>query len=133
MKTAHAPVPDSLSNQIVPKQIVWEAQEPSMELTSATMVSTQQHSTLQRFAPLQPIRQWLDTIEIRDPEMANLLCQMIPSRCPFARTVKLFDRTLFSIPPLCKLNPFYEQVVGLRFRALCYLADECSVDVSRYC
>ncbi len=42
------------------------------------------------------------------------------------------DRTLLSIPPLCKLNPLYEQVVGLRFRALCYLADECGEDVTPY-
>ena len=36
------------------------------------------------------------------------------------------------IPPLCKLNPLYEEVVGLRFRALCYLADECNENVHCY-
>jgi hypothetical protein len=36
------------------------------------------------------------------------------------------------IPPLCKLNPFYEEVLGMRFRALCYLADECGEDVSQF-
>lgn len=110
------------------KQIVWIAQEISIDVTAA-----QPNQSCKRFAPLHPLRQWLETIEIRDAETANLLCQMIPARCPFERTIKLFDRTLFSIPPLCKLNPFYEQVVALRFRALCYLADECSQDVSRYC
>jgi hypothetical protein len=33
---------------------------------------------------------------------------------------------------LCKLNPLYEQLVGLRFRALSYLADDCGEDVSQY-
>jgi hypothetical protein len=42
-------------------------------------------------------------------------------------------RKLFHIPPLCKLNPLYEEVVSLRFRALCYLADECGEDVTPYC
>ncbi|OKH57096.1 Mo-dependent nitrogenase C-terminal domain-containing protein [Scytonema sp. HK-05] len=35
------------------------------------------------------------------------------------------------IPPLRKLNPAYEQVVSLRFKALSYLADECGEDVAR--
>ena len=30
------------------------------------------------------------------------------------------------------LNPLYEQLVGLRFRALSYLADDCDEDVSEY-
>jgi hypothetical protein len=38
-----------------------------------------------------------------------------------------------NIPPMCKLNPLYEEVVGLRFRALCYLADDCGEDISQYC
>jgi hypothetical protein len=36
-----------------------------------------------------------------------------------------FGRKLAHIPPLCKLNPLYEQLVGLRFRSMCYLVDEC--------
>jgi hypothetical protein len=34
---------------------------------------------------------------------------------------------------MCKLNPFYEQLVGLRFKALCYLADVCGEDIAAYC
>lgn len=111
------------------KQFVWIAKETAVDLTT----HTQQSVSGTRFAPLQPIRQWLDDIAIHDAETAKVFCQLIPSRCPFERTIKLYGRTLFSIPPLCKLNPFYEQVVGLRFRALCYLADDCGEDVSRYC
>jgi hypothetical protein len=85
------------------------------------------------FDVLQPLRQWLDKLEVRDRQLAHRLCKMIPAQCPFERDVKLFGRTLFHIPPMCKLNPLYEEVVALRFRALCYLADECGEDISAYC
>lgn len=82
---------------------------------------------------LQPIRQWLESIEIHNSKQAHFLCKSIPAQCPFERDVKLFGRKLFHIPPMCKLNPLYEQVVSLRFKALCYLADECGEDVTVYC
>ena len=84
-------------------------------------------------APLYSVRQWLESLEISDPKVARLLCNLIPARCPFAREIKLFDHTVFRIPPLCKLNPLYEQVVNLRFKSLCYLADECGEDITLYC
>lgn len=86
-----------------------------------------------RFDLLQPLRSILNNMDVRDPELAHRLCEMIPAQCPFERDVKLFGRSLFHIPPLCKLNPLYEEVSSLRFRALCYLADECGEDVSHYC
>jgi hypothetical protein len=58
------------------------------------------------------VRHWLDTIEMRNPVVARWLCQLIP--------------------PLCKLNPLYEELVSLRFRALSYLADECNQDITNY-
>ncbi|AUB36445.1 Tellurite resistance protein [Nostoc flagelliforme CCNUN1] len=82
---------------------------------------------------LQPLRQRVENIQVRDRQLAHRLCKLIPSQCPFERNVKLFGKTLFHIPPMCKLNPLYEEVVGLRFRALCYLADDCGEDVSQYC
>jgi Mo-dependent nitrogenase C-terminus len=82
---------------------------------------------------LQPLRQRIENIQVRDRRLAHRLCKLIPSQCPFERDVKVFGKTLFHIPPMCKLNPLYEEVVGLRFRALCYLADECGEDVSQYC
>ncbi|MEH1975798.1 MAG: Mo-dependent nitrogenase C-terminal domain-containing protein [Nostoc sp.] len=82
---------------------------------------------------LQPLRQRVENIQVRDRQLAHRLCKLIPSQCPFERDVKLFGKTLFHIPPMCKLNPLYEEVVGLRFRALCYLADDCGEDVSQYC
>jgi hypothetical protein len=82
---------------------------------------------------LQPLRQRIENIQVSDRQLAHRLCKLIPSQCPFERDVQLFGKTLFHIPPMCKLNPLYEEVVGLRFRALCYLADECGEDVSQYC
>ncbi|MBW4649641.1 MAG: nitrogenase [Kastovskya adunca ATA6-11-RM4] len=81
---------------------------------------------------LQPVREWLDEMEINDPRVAKFLGKLIPAQCPFERDVKLFGRKIVHIPPLCKINPLYEQLVGLRFRALCYLADDCGEDISSY-
>ncbi len=72
---------------------------------------------------LRPVRQWLDKMEIHDPKVARFLCRMIPAQCPFERDVVLFGRKIVHIPPMCKLNPLYEQLVNLRFRALTYLAE----------
>lgn len=83
--------------------------------------------------PLQTLRQWLESLEIRNYKVAQFLCKLIPSRCPFERKICLFDHTILYIPPLCKLNPFYEQLVMLRFKSLVYLADECGEDVTAYC
>ncbi|MFN6498767.1 MAG: Mo-dependent nitrogenase C-terminal domain-containing protein [Nostoc sp. DedQUE01] len=82
---------------------------------------------------LNHLREQLELVEIHNDKLARLLCRVIPSHCPFERTVAILGRTLFHIPPLCKLNPLYEQVVSLRFKCLCYLADECGEDVTKYC
>lgn len=104
--------------------LIWLAQEIPVNLS--TPVS-------QPFAPLKRIRAWLDSVEVTDREMAQRLCELIPAQCPFERRFTLWGRTILYIPPLCKLNPFYDQFVALRFRALCYLADVCGEDISAYC
>ncbi len=81
---------------------------------------------------LHPLKDWLDGLEIHDPRLARFLCKMIPPQCPFERDIVLFGHKILHIPPLCKLNPLYEQLVGLRFRSLSYLADECKEDISSY-
>ena len=83
--------------------------------------------------PLRPVKDWLDELNIHDPSVARFLCKMIPPQCPFERDVKLFGKKVVHIPPMCKLNPLYEQLVGIRFRALSYLADDCGEDVTPYC
>lgn len=82
---------------------------------------------------LRPLRQWLDGIEISDPQFAEFLAKAIPAQCPFERDINIFGRHIAHIPPLCKLNPLYEELVCLRFRALCYLVDQCGVDIQSYC
>jgi hypothetical protein len=83
--------------------------------------------------PLQRVKKWLDSFEIKEENSARRIVKLIPSQCPFAREIRLGDRVIFRIPALCKLNPLYEQLVFLRFRALCFLADRCGEDVTQYC
>lgn len=103
--------------------------------TSTTSSPVTPPNTLNKQAVdlLSPVRQWLDKIEVKDAGLAHFLCKQIPSQCPFERRVQFKGRTLLYIPPLCKLNPVYNEVVALRFRALCYLADVCGEDISEYC
>lgn len=91
------------------------------------------HPSLSKLAPLAPLRNWLNNLEVCDRKLAHKLCLTIPTQCPFAREIRLLGRTILRIPPLCKLNPLYDEIVALRFRAICYLADECGEDVSAYC
>ncbi|MCM1982166.1 Mo-dependent nitrogenase C-terminal domain-containing protein [Lyngbya confervoides] len=81
---------------------------------------------------LAPVRDWLDGVEVKDPKVARFLCRLIPADCPFERDVVLFGKKIVHIPAMCKINPLYEQLVGLRFRSLSYLADDCHEDVSPY-
>jgi tellurite resistance protein len=70
---------------------------------------------------LDGVRRWLDGIEPSDPAVARFLVRLIPAQCPFERDVTLFGRKVVHIPPMCKVNPLYEQLVALRFRCLCRL------------
>ena len=81
--------------------------------------------------PLELIRAAIDAVEVRDPRLAHFLCRRIPARCPFERDIILFGHRVMHIPALCKLNPFYEQLVRLRLRALSFLAER-GDDISRY-
>ncbi len=82
---------------------------------------------------LQPVKDWLDGMKVNDPKVAKFICKMIPPQCPLERDINLFGRKVAHIPAMCKLNPLYEQLVGLRFRSLSYLADDCGEDVTPYC
>jgi tellurite resistance protein len=102
-------------------------EEPKLQTISSSVALTKP-----QLDALHPLREWLDGLDIQDPRVARFLCKMIPSQCPFERDVVLFGRKIVHIPPLCKLNPIYEQLVGLRFRALSYLADGCGEDITPY-
>ncbi|MEB3226100.1 MAG: Mo-dependent nitrogenase C-terminal domain-containing protein [Synechococcus sp.] len=98
-----------------PEKITTEAPQPEIHLDA-----------------LKPIRNWLDGMNVADPRVARFICKMIPPQCPFERDIKLFGKKIVHIPPMCKLNPLYEQLVGLRFRSLSYLADDCGEDISEF-
>ena len=82
---------------------------------------------------LQRLQKRLEAIEINSPSLARWVCRVIPASCPFERQIKLGSYTLISIPPLCKFNPFYDQLMLLRFKSLAYLAEECNEDLTLYC
>ncbi len=71
--------------------------------------------------PLKILRRWIDRVEPRRPAVARLLVRLIPGTCPFERDVSVLGRRVLHIPPMCKLNPLYEQVAALRFRCLNFL------------
>ncbi|BAZ85730.1 Mo-dependent nitrogenase C-terminal domain-containing protein [Dolichospermum compactum] len=104
-----------------------------MILSSFVNPITENHSVKNKFDLLQNIRQWFDEIEIDNRRVARLIARLIPAQCPFERDIVVFGRKIAHIPPLCKFNPLYEQFVGLRFRALCYLVDKCGEDIQSYC
>ncbi|MDJ0568810.1 MAG: Mo-dependent nitrogenase C-terminal domain-containing protein [Pleurocapsa sp. MO_192.B19] len=83
--------------------------------------------------PLFFLQQWLDRLKIEEETTARRIVKLIPAQCPFAREIEVFGKVILRIPPLCKLNPLYEQLIGLRFRALCFLAEHCGEDITPYC
>ena len=104
-------------------------------MNSTTSIFPKNHCQYLSFGDrlVQPVRQWLDRITVGSPQVARWLCQLIPAGCPFERDIQLLGHHLFHIPPMCKLNPLYEELVGLRFRSLSFLADVCGEDVTPYC
>ena len=78
---------------------------------------------------LKPIRNWIDNLEVTNRDRAHLVCKLIPADCPFERDVIVLGRKVAHIPPMCKINPLYDQFVGLRFRSLCYLVDVCGENI----
>jgi tellurite resistance protein len=73
---------------------------------------------------LERLRGWLDAQAPSDPAVARLLVKLIPAQCPFERDVMVLGRRIVHIPPMCQINPLYEQLMSLRFRCLCLLAGE---------
>jgi tellurite resistance protein len=82
---------------------------------------------------LDPLKAWLDGLDIKDSKIARFLCKAIPAQCPFERDIFLFGRKIVHIPAMCQINPLYDQLVYLRFRSLTFLADECGEDISEFC
>jgi hypothetical protein len=106
---------------------------PSVMILMATITHNQPLLPKGRpgFDILAPIRNWFNTIEVDHPQFAHFLCNLIPCQCFFERDITLLGKT-YHIPPLCKLNPLYDELISLRFRALTYLADVCGENVEKY-
>ncbi len=95
-----------------------ESAPPSHDGNVAVRCDTDRHPDL-----LDGVRRWLDGIEPSDPEVARFLVRLIPAQCPFERDVKLFGWKVVHIPPMCKINPLFDQLMALRFRCLCRLEE----------
>ena len=54
-------------------------------------------------------------------QLAQLIVNLIPATCPFNKSFK-FAGFSVTIPSLCKLNPFYDQLINLRYVALTELS-----------
>ena len=54
-------------------------------------------------------------------EVAKLISYLIPASCPFARDLSLCGYSIH-IPPLCKFNPLYPQLMSLRFQAITFIS-----------
>ena len=89
------------------------------------------HPRFPRFDILRPLRRWINQIQVTNARFAHWVCRLIPCDCIFERDIFLFGYTIH-IPALCKLNPVYDELIALRFRALEYLADVCEEDVMQY-
>jgi tellurite resistance protein len=123
----------NLDTQTISPLVQPDAAHPTAEPADST--DTTPNQLLQpppKLDPLRPVRDWLDGMDIQDPKVARFLCKLIPSQCPFERDIVVFKKKLVHIPPMCKINPLYEQLVGLRFRSLSYLADICKEDITPY-
>ena len=96
------------------------------------MTTLIQRCNQKSFNPWQPLQQWLDSLEIKEKQTAQWIIKLIPAQCPFEREIQMFGQVIFRIPALCKFNPLYEQLVALRFRALCFLVDSCGEDITPY-
>ncbi|MEB3319226.1 MAG: Mo-dependent nitrogenase C-terminal domain-containing protein [Cyanobacteriota bacterium] len=72
---------------------------------------------------LDQLKAWLAGLVPSEPAVARFLVRLIPDQCPFERDVRLFGHKLVHIPPMCKINPLYDQLIALRLRCLTVLAE----------
>jgi hypothetical protein len=90
---------------------------PPTQSSSIFLTSLKNYLTTKKLK----IKNWLDSIEIKNLRFAQIICYLIPASCPFERRIKVRGRTLLYIPPLCHINPFFDNIIALRFRALIFI------------
>lgn len=71
-------------------------------------------------------------VKVDGSSTTSLICELMPSQCPFKREIYFQNHKLFQIFSLGPFNPVYEKVIVFRFREFSYLADQCSKDINRY-
>ena len=116
------------------KQLLGCAQSPINNLQIADGVhgaDGELHSGSSTTDLLATLKSWLDQLDPTDPRVAAFIVSLIPAQCPFERDIVLFGHKLVHIPPMCKLNPLYDQLVGLRFRCLGHLSEEQQLRIAR--
>ena len=102
----------------------WAAVLDCGQVLLADLKPCVEHDAFAASAPLASLKHWLDELDPSDPRIAAFIVSLIPAQCPFERDIVLFGHKLVQIPPMCKLNPLYDQLVGLRFRCLGHLPEE---------
>ena len=53
-------------------------------------------------------------------KLITFLAKVLPDSCPFAIRIVIFGVYLFTIPPACKLNPLYEEIMTKKLELLGY-------------
>lgn len=123
----------SLENNLYrPETATAPVTDSDLDISGAVSSLTPPKKSKSSVDVLYPVKEWLEGMNVKDPRLAKFICKVIPPQCPFERDINLFGRKIAHIPPLCKLNPLYEQFTLLRFRSLSYLADECGEDVTKF-
>jgi hypothetical protein len=64
----------------------------------------------------------ISLLPTRNKLTAKLICKIIPGTCPFAKKLTLGNHKLV-IPPLCKLNPWFDRCIITRFQAQTFLEE----------
>ena len=81
------------------------------------------YSTLHKVTIMKYLHSFIANLSIKDCNCARRICSLIPPSCPIERDISFLGHFLFHVPAMCKLNPFYDDLVTLRFRALSFLAE----------
>jgi len=73
--------------------------------------------------------QWFDALELHDPKVAQLLCKLIPARCPLREKSSSLTTLYFIFHPCASWTLSTSKWLAYASR-LSYLADECGEDVA---
>ncbi len=81
-----------------------------------------------RIQPLAPFRAWINRIEVHQSWFARWVCRLVPNVCSRGYDLRCLGYTILHLPSLCKLNPLYDELLDLRFRAAEFLYEQSGSD-----